>query len=233
MSSPHETIVKVLDQAREEEKQKELNESARRSMSRVASHVANRHVGMLTAFRSGLSAEENNKRNADLKADFKSNGIHYIPVRGRYTEGYGTAKEKPSSDERSFMVLGKEGEDNDRIKNFLVKHGKKYGQDSVLYKHPAEKTARLIGTREDGFPGMGKEHDVGEFHPDRAAEFHSVLTRGGGNKKPGQTPAKRKVFSFGEEAIGTYIDEEGNLYECLFVNEISFFSRKENLWMGI
>ena len=53
--SPHETIVKVLDQAREEEKQKELNESARRSMSRVASHVANRHVGMLTAFRSGLS----------------------------------------------------------------------------------------------------------------------------------------------------------------------------------
>ena len=87
MSSPHETIVKFLEE-------RELNELARRSMSRVASHIANRHVGMMTAFRGGLSPEENNKRNADLKADFKKHGKHYIPVRGRYTEGYGTAKEK-------------------------------------------------------------------------------------------------------------------------------------------
>ena len=222
MSSPVETAEKVLREAR-------LNKSARRSMSRVASHIANRHVGMMTAFRSGLSPEENNKRNAELKADFKTNGIHYIPVRGRYTEGYGTAKEKPPSDERSFMILGKEGEDNDRIKNFLVKHGKKYGQDSVLYKHPSSKTAQLIGTREDGFPGIGKEHDVGSFEPNRAAEFHSVLTRGGGNKLPGQQPAKRKVFSFGEQ-VGSYIDDEGNLYECLFVNEKSFFAREECLY---
>ena len=39
------------------------------------------------------------------------------------------------------------------------------------------------------------------------------------------------MFSFGEEAIGTYIDEEGNLYECLFVNEKSFFAREECLYL--
>jgi hypothetical protein len=229
MVSPHETIVKTLKEA----EQRQLNESARRSMSRVASHIANRHVGMMTAWRSGNTPEENNKRNDELKADFKKHGIHYIPVRGRYTEGFGTSKQKDSSDEKSFMVLGKEGEDNNRIKNFLVNHGKKYGQDSVLYKHPSSKTAQLLGTNEGGFPGAGKSHDVGEFHPDRAAEFHSVLTRGGGNKLPGQQPAKRKVFSFGEEAEGSYIDEEGNLYEgFFFVTEISFFARKENMWMG-
>ena len=85
MSSPHETIVKFLEE-------RELNESARRSMSRVASHIANRHVGMMTAFRGGLTPEENNKRNEELKGDFKKHGIHYIPVRGSYIEGFGTAK---------------------------------------------------------------------------------------------------------------------------------------------
>ncbi len=31
------------------------------------------------------------------------------------------------------------------------------------------------GTREGGFPGKGKTHPVGKFHPNRAGEFHSVL----------------------------------------------------------
>ena len=100
--------------------------------------------------------------------------------------------------------MGKEGEDNNRIKNFLITHGKKYNQDSVLYKHPSSKTAQLIGTNHSDYPGMDKEDDIGEFKPNKAAMFHSILTRGGGNKLPGQMPAKKKVFSFGEEAEGSY-----------------------------
>ena len=72
MSLPHETIVKFLEE-------RELNESARRRISRVASHIANRHVGMIRLFESGCSAKENNKRNADLKADFKYTAYIIFP----------------------------------------------------------------------------------------------------------------------------------------------------------
>jgi hypothetical protein len=44
------------------------------------------------------------------------------------------------------------------------------------------RNAQLLGTREGAFPGLGEEHDVGKWHPNRTAGFHSLM-RGGGGKR--------------------------------------------------
>lgn len=62
-----------------------------------------------------LSAEENAKRNAELKAELEAAGFTVIPVDGVY--------DRP--DEKSFLVLG-------ITEDEALSYGKKYGQDSVL-----------------------------------------------------------------------------------------------------
>jgi len=186
----------------------ELNEAASRSLARVHQHVQGRNIGIITAHRGGNASPEdrarNNDRNASLSKDISDAGYGYIHVRGRYIENHGTPHAKPV-DEHSFMVIGKKGNDNGALKNFLIKHGQKYDQDSVLHKSHDSTHAHLHGTsaRENSFPGLGKSHDVGEFHPNRAGEFHSVMKGRG------------KTFAFEDYS---------------FWNRISFSSRTETLF---
>ncbi len=209
----------------------QITEAARRSMNRVAKLIHNRTVGIITGHRKELSAAENNKRNEEIKAAIKAHGgLGYIPIRGRYIEGYGTKAQKEPSDERSFMIMSRHGDDSEMVRNFLLKHAPKYDQESVLYKHRLEKNAELIGTRAGGYPGLGKVENVGRFHPNRAAEFHSLLTRGPlpGKypKKPGQIPAQKKPFSFTKEGVD-YMGAEGLFEDFRFVKEITFLNRSE------
>lgn len=171
-----------------------LNEA---SMSRVHAHTQGRNIGMITAHRGEHTAEENNARNAALKADIRKHGYGYIKVKGRYIENHGTEDARPV-DEHSFLVVGKKGHDGGALKKFLTDHGKKYGQDSILHKAHDEEDAHLYGTREGGFPGMDKKHTVGKWHPNRAGEFHSVM--------------KNKTFAF--ESLQ-------------FLNDKGFFIRKD------
>lgn len=155
-----------------------LKEAASRSLARVHQHVQERNIGIITAHRGGNSSpedrERNNKRNASLANDIHKAGYGYTHVRGRYIENHGTEHAR-HVDEHSFMVHGKKGDDKGALKHFLVKHGEKYEQDSVLHKPHNSTKASLHGTSEGAWPGKGKSHEVGEFHPNRAGEFHSVM----------------------------------------------------------
>jgi hypothetical protein len=181
-----------------------LQEAASKSLARIHQHVQNRNIGMITAHRGEYTAAENKQRNHALAADIKKHGFGYTHVRGRYIENHGTPEAR-SVDEHSFMVIGKKGHDNGHLESFLKKHGEKYGQDSVLHKPHDSTKAHLIGTKEGGFPGKDVKHELGEFHPNRSGEFHTVMTRGGGDHKPGQTPANKRTFSFEDFAIYTQI----------------------------
>ena len=171
------------------------------SLSRVYSHTKDRNIGMITAHRGENSTEENNERNAELARHIRNAGYGYIKVKGRYVENHGTPQAR-NVDEDSFLVIGKKGDDKDNLKTFLLKHGEKYNQDSILHKNYNETTAKLYGTKEGSWPGKGKEHNAGEWHPSRAGEFHSVMKGS-------------KTFTF---------------ESFIFLNSISFFSRKENLF---
>jgi hypothetical protein len=154
-----------------------LNES---SLSRVMQHTKERNIGMITAFRSENTKQENLKLNKELESDIRKLGYGLIRVKGRYIENYGTENATPV-DENSFLVVGDKGDDKDKLLKQLQVLGKKYKQDSILHKSYGDKKASLYGTKEGGWPGLGKKHETGEWHPDRAGEFHTLMR--GGKKK--------------------------------------------------
>lgn len=183
-----------------------LREAANRSLARIHQHVQDRNIGIITAHRGGNATPEdrarNNKRNAELANDIHKAGYGYVHVRGRYIENHGTENAR-HVDEHSYMVIGKKGDDKGALKNFLTKHGEKYEQDSILHKPHNSSKATLHGTKEGAWPGKGKTHEVGEFHPNRAGEFHSVMKGRG------------KTFAF---------------EEYHYLNPRSFSRRKESLF---
>ena len=154
-----------------------LNEA---SLSRVMQHTRERNIGMITAFRSENTKQENIKLNKQLEADIRKIGYGVIRVKGRYIENYGSDSATPV-DENSYLVVGDKGDDKGKLLQHLHMLGKKYKQDSVLHKSHADEKATLHGTREGGWPGLGKTHETGTWHPDRAGEFHTLMR--GGKKK--------------------------------------------------
>jgi hypothetical protein len=154
-----------------------LDEGANKSLARIHSHMQDRNVGILTAHRDSETPEVNKKNNAELQHKIRAHGYGFVHVRGRYVMNKGEANERPV-EEHSFMVIGKKGNDNGQLKNFLTKHGEHYGQETILHKAHDSKTAHLIGTKDTSFLKKGEHMDVGEFHPNRAGDYHSALKKG-------------------------------------------------------
>jgi hypothetical protein len=184
-----------------------LNEA---SLNRVRQHVAGRNVGVITAYRGGLPKAENEARNTQLAADLRGHGFGFIKIKGRYIENYGSENANPV-DEHSYLVVGKDGPDEGHLKGVLSKLGQQYEQDSVLHKSHDQDEAFLHGTKKDAWPGLGNAESVGQFHPNRAGEFHSLLR----NKKP---------FTFVKEGVEV---TEYPFVDIQFVEPVSFSRRKE------
>lgn len=178
-----------------------LNEQ---SLGRVYQHTQNRNIGIITAHRGEFDSYTNTERNANLAAEIKRAGLGYIHVKGRYIENYGTDKARPV-DERSLLVIGKDGDDSGKLKGTLLALGKKYGQDSVVIKPHDSLEAHLHGTKEGTYPGEGNSVKLGPYHPNRAGEFHTILRN-------------TKTFNFSEQ----YVCES-----IVFASPRSFFSREE------
>ena len=175
------------------------------SLSRVHSHVQNRNLGMITAHRGENTSKENAARNKELEKSIRSAGYGFVKVKGRYIENHGTDAAK-AVDEDSYLVIGSDDDDSGKLLSFLKQQGRKYSQDSILHKAASEENAKLHGTRDGGWPGMGKVHDVGKFHANRAGEFHTAMKG-------------KRSFEFSESV--EYFS---------FVRPVSFFNREETLF---
>lgn len=189
------------------------------SLARVYQHTHDRNIAIVTAMRANhkvetleaarkklgipnlTNAQYNNILMRELKKLIQQAGYGYNKIKGRYIENFGTENATPV-DERSIFIIGPKGDDGGKFLKFVKNLGNKYDQDSVLYKAATEKNAKLYGTsnRPDGWPKKDETHDVGEWHPNRYPEFHSVM-RGG------------RSFAF--ESFG------------FIANEIGFSTRKE------
>lgn len=184
------------------------------SLSRIHQHIQDRNLGTITAHRKSNSPEENVAKNRQLESDIKAHGFGYHHIDGAFIEGHNTPDAHKVL-ERSYLVVGKQGDDGGKLKDFLKTHGEKYGQDSVIHKPHDSTQATLIGTKHDAWPGHGKEENLGDFHPNRAGEFHSILTKTG--KKPGNNPLKKgrtdaapkKTFAFESVDLGGVYEELG------------------------
>ena len=174
-----------------------LGEAANKSLARIQQHVQDRNIGIITAHRNTHTAEDKKKyaselagvpehrhdeyinayRNSDLQGHIRNHGYGFVHIRGKYIENKGE-KNEHHGDEHSFMVIGKKGNDHGELKNFLTKHGEKYGQDSILHKAHDSKEAHLIGTRDGEWLKKGEHMSVGEFQPNMVGDYHSALRRG-------------------------------------------------------
>lgn len=106
----------------------QVNEAASRSLSRLHGHLeSGKTVGIISASRGNLSAEENNKRTKALHASLKKHGYAPVPVKGEYVEDHEGKQKKVK--EKSFMI---HHSDHEKLVSDLKKHGETHEQDTVL-----------------------------------------------------------------------------------------------------
>lgn len=172
-----------------------LDESARRSLSRILTHMENGNVGIISASLKDRSPAENNRHTKDMEQSIKASGLAFFRRHGQYEGPSGTEKE------RSFVVLGKKGDDHGQLLNLLKTLGKAHNQHSILHKAHNSNEAYLHFLQNDGTNKEGDTMSVGKFHPNHINPYgHTVLSKGGG--KLGKTPASHKTFAFEEITYG-------------------------------
>lgn len=122
----------------EEKIDKFINES---SLSRIWQFVEdkNKQFGVMSAFRGDLSSRENEERHKELKDAVREMGYGFVELKGGYEEEVGIVEEK------SLFIPN-------ISKKEIIELGKRYNQDSVIFKDSREFS--IIGTNK--FTGIGK-----------------------------------------------------------------------------
>jgi hypothetical protein len=144
---------------------------------RPQSDIQSWNVGLITAYRRELAPAENEARDAELRNEIRR-CFGLLCLRGRYIENYRLPCARPM-DEHDYLVIGNE-DDSGNLKGFLRKYGRKYGQESVIYKG-YYRDAHLHALRNLPRLGMndGDSKSLGRFHPKRLGVLHTLMTRGG------------------------------------------------------
>jgi hypothetical protein len=162
-----------------------LTEAARRSLSRVMQNMAGRSFGVISAHRDfsdhdaggdghTLSAHELNQRHAELKNSIKAAGFSYIPTKGHYVNPEGHPVH-----ERSLVVFSKKKGEDGGLHKFLMDHGQKYAQDSIIHQHHDASEPSLHYTMNRGGVKVGDNFTLGRLRPGREGHFgHTKLKNG-------------------------------------------------------
>lgn len=145
--------------AKESGDAEKLNET---SLKRVYQHVSDneKSLGIMTAFKEGISLKENRSRNKRLMSDIRSLGLGAFRLFGSYV-----LKTKEKVVEESFGIPGIE-------EKALIRLGKKYKKESVLWIPAEDDIAYFL------YMSGGKKDRVGKFNPMKISQYMSKV-RGG------------------------------------------------------
>ena len=99
------------------------------------------NFAILSADRSERTPEENKEKSEELKKDIKSMGYWYTELKGGYVEVGKNGKRIPVDGEDSFIVPN-------MTKEEAMELGKKYDQDTVMFKDAKAHTLQYIITNE-------------------------------------------------------------------------------------
>ena len=99
------------------------------------------NFAILSADRSERTPEENKEKSEELKKDIKSMGYWYTELKGGYVEVGKNGKRVPIDGEDSFIVPN-------MTKEEAMELGKKYDQDTVMFKDAKAHTLQYIITNE-------------------------------------------------------------------------------------
>lgn len=195
-----------------------LREALNRSLARVHSHLQGRSIGIISANRGENTPAENARARHELVQAIRRAGFGYSHVRGVGPEDGGTVSEP------SLLIIGREGDDRG-LRAFLIRHGRRLGQSSVLYKSGLADNATGIYTKDDPVNQHrdGEEEDWGPWHANRSAAKFMTKLKGGGQ------------FSFGDlpdEGDTRLLSHKARQDEMLvaYTRPISFSNRQESLF---
>ncbi|MCB9074047.1 MAG: hypothetical protein H6552_00725, partial [Chitinophagales bacterium] len=104
------------------------------SLNRLLEKIETGSVGIISALRNENSKEGNLKNHQELKEELRKRGFGTTILKGHFIEDYNPGDKTKGKDvvEVSIFVAG--DKENQKLKNALIELGKKYKQDSILYK---------------------------------------------------------------------------------------------------
>jgi hypothetical protein len=150
------------------------------NLARMYQYTQEKSIGMISASRGKKdteTAEEAKRRNEfntkALANDIRSAGFGFVPVAGYYIEDDGKGNKRPVA-EKSFLIAANP-ESTGKLKDFLFKAGKKYDQDSVLFKSYNSDTAVLLGTASGRYPGLGVEVVIGKWKANAIGDYYTKM----------------------------------------------------------
>ena len=147
-----------------------------RTADRLDSFVSGCNVGLISASRSDLTLEENQRRWKELWAYIWPR-FGSIDVDVRFSE-HGTFQTRTVT-ERCYLLLNGRSFDNGNLKGFLRQHGAIHDQRLVLYKPYDERSAYLLGTRHGVVPRRKQIVCVGEFRATQLPDYFSLIREQG------------------------------------------------------
>lgn len=143
---------------------------------RLDSFVSGRNVGLISASRSDLTLEENQRRGVGLWSDIWPR-FGSLDVDVRFSE-HGPLQTQTFT-ERCYLLLGGRGFDSGNLKGFLRQYGAIHDQRLVLYKSYDERSAYLLGTRNGVVPRRKQIVCVGEFRATRLPDYFRLIREQG------------------------------------------------------
>ena len=142
---------------------------------RIYSSISKYQCVIISAFRGNLTKDENLKRDKNLKLEITKEGYGITEIKGVYIENYKSENARRVF-EQSLFVVNKNDDPN--FRNFMIKLGEKYDQDSILIIPEGVKGAFLYGTNDTGYPGKYEMEEVGKLKMKEDGEFYSKKSGG-------------------------------------------------------
>lgn len=156
------TFMEFLEEARIEET----------SLGRIYQHIKDdKPFATMTAFRKSCSEKENLRNNKVLKSLVRSANFGFVEVVGSYPEPQDNG-EIVVVKENSIFIFGKHSDDEEVLKKLVKQLGKKYEQDSVLFKYSSGKVVLMY------MDGRSDTVLDGKFHPNKIGDYMSRMKDG-------------------------------------------------------
>ena len=142
------------------------------SLGRIYQHIKDdKPFAAMTAFRKSYSKKENLQNNKVLKSLVKSADFGFVEVIGSYPEPQDDG-EVVVVKENSIFIFGKRSDDEEVLKKLVKQLGKKYEQDSVLFKYSSGKVVLMY------MDGRSDAVLDGKFHPNKIGDYMSRMKDG-------------------------------------------------------
>jgi len=181
------------------------------SLARVYDFTKHSSLVILSVFRVDQTPEANESAHHQLRNIVQEHGFGCgVPAKGRFIENRGQPNEWPVDEKLLLVTAG--SQTHERLIAMAKHLGRRFDQESVLFKPYTDENAYLLGTTKRGFvdPPFGQTKVLGKFHPNKVGSYMSMLRR---HQRGSHT------FVFGESIA------PDDCMKVVFLRQRSFFSR--------